>query len=235
MKQFFSSFWHILKNMKLELLLILVIIFGDYGLFRFVINLVNPSLLDRFLIATIHYWFYLLPILFVYSLYRGEKKQLLYPADSHQITKHYHLLIKYLIFVGAMILKELIFTVYYLLMFYNIIPKSKIAGGAFAGPEVFFGDLMYIFSYIFFALSLVCAAWGIMKVVKSFRPFVGLAVLIIGFGVYFNLSSKIGDLGNAHTVKEYLEGISYELLFSLCLGSILCANGVYFQKKFGDV
>ena len=96
--------------------------------------------------------------------------------------------------------------------------------------RIFISGLLGAFSSPFIILSLVCTVWGIMQVVKRFRLYFGLAVVIAGLGLYFWLDGKVGNYG-----KTFIEIVSYELLFTLCLGGIFCAVGVYCHKKFGDV
>ena len=235
MEQFVTLYFNEIRNMKRELLIILATI-SVYLLFRnfliiFIdIDFINPSPLEHFFLVLFDYWLYLFPILFVYSLYRGEKKQSLYQEDSHLINKHNRLLIKFLIFVDTLILVALILTVNYLLLIYNILPRQKIAGGAIADPRVFISGLLGAFKYPFITLSLICTAWGVMQIVKRFRLYLGLAVVITGLLLYFILVGIVVSYA-----KTFIENVSYVLLFTLCLGSIFCAVGVYLYNKFGEV
>ena len=231
MDRFILQYWHVLKHMKRELLIILAMIVGFFVVdasMRFV-DLMTPSVSGLFVMRLLSFWAYLFPILFVYSLYRGENNQSLYKAAAHPLPKHTILLIKYVIFVDAMILTAFILTVYYLLLILNIIPRQKTVGAAIVVPQLFIGGLVEFFRTPYIILSLVCTAWGGMHIINRFRPVLGLAILGGGYLVYTAARGAHVPLYHPRTGLEY-----FELFVWLGSGVLFCVTGVYLDKKYEE-
>ena len=114
---------------------------------------------------------------------------------------------------------------YLQLLNYNILPRPK---GAIGEPRILIEGLLGAFSYPFIYLSLICTAWGVMQIIKRFRLYLGLAVMGAGLLSYNILIRKGHSFG-----KTFIEDVSY-ILFTIFLGSIFCAVGVYLYKKFGE-
>lgn len=224
-----------LRNMKRELLIMLGIIVGYllYGNFLIkYIDYIDPTTFHSCMIFLQQHFLYLFPILFVYSIYRGEKNHTIYQSELYQNQKHKLLLIKFFIFVDALILMTVINFINILLIKYDILPKTRPKGVAATAV----GDLGFVISNLigyfcgpFISLSLICTAWGVMQIVKRFRLYLGLAVMGAGLLSYNILIWKGHSFG-----KTFIEDVSY-LLFTIFLGSIFCAVGVYLFKRFGEV
>ncbi len=230
MEQFVTLYFKELRNMKRLLLIMLGIIVGYLLYANFFIKYIDymyPSHLDRFVMYLLNHILYLFPILFVYSLYRGEN-QTIYQSELYQNQKHKILLIKFFIFVDALILMTIIIFINYLLITYDILPRPKTVGAAAVGDLGFvISNLIGYFCGPFISLSLVCTAWGVMQIVKRFRLYLGLAVMGAGLLSYNILILKGHSFG-----KTFVEDVSY-ILFTIFLGSIFCAVGIYLVKKFG--
>ncbi|MBA7570552.1 hypothetical protein ES708_12304 [subsurface metagenome] len=230
MDQFLALYVDELRNMKRGLLIIFAIIIGYMILVSiYPFQLLSSLPVSSFLLRLGMKLFYLFPILFAFSLYKEEKNQPLYQADSLKVQKSKQLLFKYFVLVDAMILMTLIVFLHNMLMMSGILPYPDTINNAAIGDiRVLFSAILHIFSTPFILLSLVCTAWGVMQKVKRFKVLFGLAVMAAGWLLYdtlFGLSNTVG--------KTFAEETMYIILLTLFLGAVYCAVGVFLDKRVG--
>ena len=225
MKLFMSLCRKEIKNIYRGLLIILAIIVVYTCYFSFFFELsdvVSPSQIELLFLNLGNRLLYLFPILFVYSLYKGGKNKITSMEYSLRVKKHLLLLIRFLILVSAMILMTLMMTAFVFIM-NHYQPR--------ADNRVIIGGLLQYFCFPFISLSLVCAAWGSMQVIKRYRPVLGLAVMVTGFGLSQWLMSNTYHWSR---VSEFSGQVFFQLCFTFCMSAIFCGIGIYFYRKYGS-
>ncbi|MFC1541601.1 hypothetical protein ACFL50_04030 [Candidatus Latescibacterota bacterium] len=228
MEDIVTLYFKELRNMKRELLIIFCIISGvslyEY-FFQNHIDFINPSRFDRFELYIVDHILYLFPLLFIYTLYNG-KYQIIYQSVMYQ--KHKIVLSRFFVLIDALILTTLLMFIFVLLIMYNILPKPITVGAATAHDlRVVIPELIRLFSGPFICLSIICTAWGVMQTVKHLRFIIGTMVIIAGMLFYSNSMREVNRFGDT-----FFKSISYDLLFTIVLGSIFCVVGIYLIKRY---
>ncbi|MBA7570553.1 hypothetical protein ES708_12305 [subsurface metagenome] len=230
MDQFLALYMNELRNMKRGLLIILAIIIGYILLVSiYPFQLLSYLPVSAFLLGLGMKLFYLFPVLFAYSLYMEEKNRHLSQAGSPLEQARIHIGVKYFIIVDAMIVMTVIIFLHAMLMMSDVLPHPKTSGHAQTqDPRVIISSLCSMFNGPFILVSLVCTAWGVMKTVKRFRILFGLAVMAVGWLLYYTLFGLVASYG-----KTFAEIYSYALLLTLCCGGIFCVVGILLWKRMG--
>ncbi|MFC1541293.1 hypothetical protein ACFL50_02450 [Candidatus Latescibacterota bacterium] len=215
------------------------------------------SYFDHFMLFILGHLYYIFPLLFLYSISR-RKSQTLNQSELYRNRKHSLVFIRFLVFVNAMILLAVITFINQLLLENGIIPRPIPIRGA-QHYTVVLSSLIYGFNEPFIWLSLICTAWGVMQIVRRFRILVGLAIAGVNFLIYrfliklgYNMfvenvynfrKASLGSLKPGEPLfGSFFEsptfgkliyamgGDIFSLIFSILLGSIFCAVGIYLIK-----
>ena len=221
MEQFMTLYFKELRNMKHVLLIMLGVIIG-YLLYA---NFFKKYIYSMFLLQ---HFLYLFPILFVYSIYRGEKNQTIYQSELYKNQKHKFLLIKYLIFIDALIMMTVIMFINILLIKYDILPKLRpkgVVATAVGDLGLAISALIGYFSGPFILLSFICTAWGVMQFIKRnqfIRLILGLLIVIAGFISY---KSIIG--------LDIVPNIYKYFFLTLVIGAVYAFIGIFIYERSG--
>ncbi|MFC1538040.1 hypothetical protein ACFL6H_01325 [Candidatus Latescibacterota bacterium] len=228
MEDFVTLYFKELRNMKRELLIILVSIAGIFlyvNFFQKHIDFINPSRFDGFELYIVNHILYLFPLLFIYTIYNGEY-QIIYQSAMYQ--KHKIVLSRFFVLVDAMILTTFLMFIFVLLIMYSVLPKPITIGAATAHDlRVVIPELIRLFSEPFICLSLICTAWGTMHIVKRLRFIIGAMVIAAGMLLYTNLMREVNRFGDT-----FFGSVSFDLISTIIIGSIFCAVGIYLIKRF---
>ncbi len=227
MKIFLTLFRKEIKNMYRELLLVLVLQIGNMAC-MFIPIIMNPSFplspLDEFISRLFDFSFFFYPALLVYSLYIEERTGTIYQMHSLPIKRKL-LRIKFLVVLCAVVLIICVISVINFIRFtMNIIHN----------PVVVRHAILLLFYTTFINLCLVCAAWGIMQLVKKNRFVVGLTVGLVGYGLFVWLAGGVRKFVVTIGDPFVFDTIAYNV-FTLIMGGIFCLIGLFFYERYSEI
>ena len=223
MRHQMTLLWKEIKNMHRELLVILILQVGFLS-FSFVflseLGYYIPPLI-RFLMQLSDMSFYLYPALLLYSLYIEDITGTVYQSLSLP-SKRMLLRTKFIVILGAFVLITGVIIIYSVIHFRLGVTKAQ--------PIVAFYGIIYLLSFPYLGLCIVCAAWGIMQIIHRNRFVLGIAVGIIGFGLYYWLYGIDRYYYWYETTK-----MIYHPCITICLGGLYALIGCFFYERYAEV
>ncbi len=210
-----------LRNMKRELMIIFGVIICVLFYAYLIIGDLTQTPLSQFeyyVARLLRYVYYIIPALFVYSLYKSETNANA-PRNDNPRNLHTRIFIMYLLYVEMLIIMAVVFHV-------------VISNFVNFGDELSHNYKYFIISILrkisgpFIMLSLICSARGVMFYVQRYKYLSGIVVVSVGMFVYHLLNNKIWESGLVNT----FDTVFTVTLFTIPLGSIFCAVGIKLIK-----